>query len=420
MPSMQSFIMLLKEPGPVIRRVISERKPPEQYVELVMRDSGWSRKEAVRAMKKARRLGITFKYYATRHLCLCSEEELPHMAARARAYTDRENTARKEALDVIARATGWPEDRVLLEVNKAREAYGSTTKDYAHFRFWEKTPEEQATYLTTGVMDQLYLKYNADDEGVKTLIRKNRFAKRFSDLYGRVWFLNRSISYKTFLKKCQGLDALILKPSAATQGKGVEKVELPWGDETAMRALYDELMDRRLYLCEEPIIQHPAMAAFNPSSVNTVRVMTIVKDDVCHFVYAGFRMGRGALVDNFHAGGVIATVDVETGVTVMDAIDLEGNHYPLHPGSGLPTKGFQIPNWPKVRALVEKAALRMAGVGEDPDNPQPKAAMVGWDVAITQDGVCLVEGNSEPSHTIIQLPYVDAGIGMRHVVEPYL
>lgn len=93
----------------------------------------------------------------------------------------------------------------------------------------------------------------------------------------------------------------------------------------------------------------------------------------------------------------------------MDAIDLNGNHYPVHPKSQLSTLGFQIPHWDKVLALTEEAALRMEGIG-----------MVGWDVAVTEDDVCLIEGNSEASYHIIQLPYVDDGIGMKKIFEPFL
>lgn len=60
-------------------------------------------------------------------------------------------------------------------------------------------------------------------------------------------------------------------------------------------------------------------------------------------------------------------------------------------------------------SLTEQAARRIKGVG-----------MIGWDVAITEKGVCLIEGNSQSSYQIIQLPYVDAGIGMKKLFTPFL
>jgi hypothetical protein len=103
----------------------------------------------------------------------------------------------------------------------------------------------------------------------------------------------------------------------------------------------------------------------------------------------------------------------------MDAIDLDGNHYQTHPVSGLEILGFQLPNWDKVLEVTEKAALKLA-VRIDEDGKATGAGMVGWDVAITPQGACLVEGNSEPSHSIIQLPFVEAGKGMRYLVEQFL
>ena len=63
----------------------------------------------------------------------------------------------------------------------------------------------------------------------------------------------------------------------------------------------------------------------------------------------------------------------------------------------------------QVVELDKKAARRIKNVG-----------MVGWDVAVTEKGVCLIEGNSEASYQIIQLPYVEDGIGMRKTFEPFL
>ena len=398
-------------------RFFRKRMKEQEYIDYVCQASGWTREETVAAMKKAKKEGISYKYYAKKRLWTRSETQMAQVQKNAAAARARNEAETAHAIEMVMEATGWSRLGAEEKMRQARKNCGSSYKDYYRFHLYERTEEEQREYFTLGVFESLSFKYNPDPTAIKTLLQKGRFAKKFDDLFGRIWFLNRDLSFEDFCAKCDGLDQLICKPLSSTQGKGI--VRIRFADYPDMQAVYEDLMDRKKMICEECIVQHPDIAAFNPGSVNTVRVLTIVDADEdgspeCHHVYAGFRMGRGDLVDNFHAGGIIASVDTKTGITCMDAIDLDGNHYPLHPVSGLATLGFQLPNWDKVLAVTEKAALRLAA------EKTGGAGMVGWDVAITQDGACLVEGNSEPSHSIIQLPFVESGKGMKYLVADFL
>jgi len=402
-------------------RVVRKHRKRKEYIDYVCAASGWTRKETIAAMKKANKEGISYKYFAKKRLWNQSDEEISR-ALKKQAVKRKQNAPDMEhAIEEVIHATGWSRLTAEENMKEARRNCGSSFKDYCRFRLYEKTPEQQREYFTLGIFESLAFKYNPDPDAVKVLLQKSRFARKFSKEFNRIWFVNRDLTFDEFLKKTDGLDQLICKPLSSTQGKGI--LQIKFSDFENLQAVYDELMGMKKMICEECIIQHPAIAAFNSSSVNTVRVLTIVdgigETKKCHPVYAGFRMGRGALVDNFHAGGIIASVDPATGITITDAIDLDGNHYPVHPVSGLPTQGFQLPNWNKVLEITEKAALKLA-VKIDENGKATGAGMVGWDVAITADGACLVEGNSEPSHTIIQLPFIESGIGMRHLVDEFL
>lgn len=388
-------------------RFLTRRKRDKEYINYVMEASGWTLEETKAAMNKAKAQGISYKYYAKKRLWSRNEAQLERAQRNAAAAHQRNMEERKHAKEVVMEATGWSQAFTEEKIREANRNCGSSAKDYYKFRLYELSPEEQRQYFTLGVFEALSFKYNTDPEALRTLLFKGRFAKKYSDLFHRVWFRNIKLTYEEFLAKTENLDSLICKPLSSTQGKGI--VKLTFSDYPDKKAVYDEIMSMKKVICEECIIQHPEIAAFNASSVNTIRVLTLVDNGKCHHIYAGFRMGRGALVDNFHAGGIIASVDVATGITCMDAIDLEGVHYPVHPESQLPTLGFQIPNWDKVLEITENAALRLKGAG-----------LVGWDVAVTAEGACLVEGNSEASHTIIQLPYVDSHIGMRKLVAEFL
>lgn len=381
----------------------------DELVEYVSNETGWTYEEAKAAMDRAKADGFSYKYYVKRKIWARSEAEYEQAKKDIRIVNERNEKERKQYIELVSRATGWTETRVKAEFQIARKNCGCSYKDYYKFKLYDKSPDIQREFLTLEISEKLAQKYNKDPEKLKILRRKDLFAKEFSDLFNRKWFLNRNLSFDEFVEKTRDVDSLICKPIAATQGKGVKKIYCS-DDISEQKSIYEDLIsDRKKLICEECIIQHPEIAAFNPTSVNTIRVLTIVDKGACHHIYAGFRMGRGKIVDNFHAGGIIATIDVKTGITCTDAVDLDGKHYSFHPISELPISDFQIPHWDRVLKVTEEAALRLEGV-----------ELVGWDIAVTETGICLIEGNSQASYAIIQLPYADAGIGMRSTFQQFL
>ena len=139
---------------------------------------------------------------------------------------------------------------------------------------------------------------------------------------------------------------------------------------------------------EELLEQCPEMAALHPSSVNTVRALTI-RGKLCSAV---LRMGvGGGFVDNGCSGGIFAGLDVDTGIVTTQGADLMEHRFLLHPTTGLTIPGFQVPQWEQVRRTVEEAVTLV-----------PNAIIVGWDVAVTAQGPVLIEGNAYPSVQIMQ------------------
>ncbi len=381
----------------------------KELIKYVSNETGWTFSEAKDAMDRAKEDGFSYKYYVKRKIWARTAAEYEQAKKNIKIVNERNEKEREQYIQAVAKATGWTENKVKSEFRKARKNCGCSYKDYYKFKLYDKAPEVQKGFLTLEISEKLTQKYNKDPDKIKILRRKDLFAAEFSDLFNRKWFINRNLSFEEFLQITEGIDNLICKPVSATQGKGVKKIRCS-NDISEQKKVYDKLIsDSKKLICEECIVQHPDIAAYNPSSVNTIRVLTITENGICHHVYAGFRMGQGKIVDNFHAGGIIATIDVKTGITCTDAIDLDGRHYASHPISSLRISGFQIPHWDKVLKITEEAALRLAGV-----------ELVGWDIAVTETGVSLIEGNSEASYTIIQLPYADAGIGMRSIFEQFL
>ena len=119
-------------------------------------------------------------------------------------------------------------------------------------------------------------------------------------------------------------------------------------------------------------------------SVNTLRMFTFIKDGKAHFLQAILKVGNGGVIDNFSNGGMYTYVDDE-GIVFAPAIDREDDIYNEHPISKCKIVGFKVPMFDEAIALVKECATVV-----------PEIAYVGWDVAISEKGPVIVEGNCFP------------------------
>lgn len=66
--------------------------------------------------------------------------------------------------------------------------------------------------------------------------------------------------------------------------------------------------------------------------------------------------------------------------------------------------GKVIPYWDKIIEMIKRAALVI-----------PEVRLVGWDVAITSNGVQIIEGNHNPG--IQMLEYVGRGQHLKQILS---
>ena len=155
------------------------------------------------------------------------------------------------------------------------------------------------------------------------------------------------------------------------------------GEEQA-NAVFDELVSSGEWIIEELIKQESSISTFNSSSINTVRFPSFKRNGVVECVFPCMRFGRlGSIVDNAGQGGVFVSVDQNSGEIISDAFDERGNVFVSHPDSGIPFRGFRVPQWENLLESVKKAHLAL------PDNQ----VYVAFDFALSDQGWCIVEGN---------------------------
>lgn len=170
---------------------------------------------------------------------------------------------------------------------------------------------------------------------------------------------------------------LIIKPLDGSFGKGIKIVsEADGGAETLLK-LYPSG-----FIAEELIEQDERMAQLHPESVNTLRIHTLQNNGEVEIFHPYIRIGRGkSVVDNAGSGGVFTSCNPETG-EVLTVVDESCNSYTNHPDNGFPLVGFKVPCWEEAFDFARQLALTNQDVH-----------YCGWDLALSNDGWVLVEGN---------------------------
>ncbi len=277
--------------------------------------------------------------------------------------------------------------------------------EYFKFKFFGMPDDVRSTFC--GALE--YTKcvknsINVDMNSISTFKDKNETYNIFKDYYKRDMIeVNGFEDFAKFTAFASKNKTFIVKELEGSLGSNISKVTIT--ENTPVKAAFFKVLQYGGCVCEAWIEQSEEMKLFNSSSVNTVRVATMLDGDDFHKIYAMFRTGRnGEVVDNASMGGVACAVDMETGVIISDGYSKKLEHFDCHPDTKIQFKGHQIPRWDEVMPMLEKM-----------HRLTPAFKLVGWDLALTDDGWVLIEGNSKPNIDTIQLIYGNTfGHGLKH------
>jgi hypothetical protein len=269
--------------------------------------------------------------------------------------------------------------------------YGAGYVDYDVIGFYKLNSKQRKTMLTRGINNKFVKKLN-EKEYWHLFNNKNEFNDMFKEYIKRDYIYPVSADKNKTIEWLKNHELFFAKPNDGQCGKNIEKISTEkW--ENNLEELYAYLVENKLELLEEPIVQCEEMNKLNSSSVNTVRMVTVMNEQDEVTIIATFsRIGNGKVVDNFNSGGMTARIDVATGKIIEDAVNKNGELFEKHPITGTTIKGFQIPNWEDAKNMVKNAAKLSKHI-----------RYVGWDVGLSVKGPVLVEGNQFPGHDIYQV-----------------
>ena len=221
-------------------------------------------------------------------------------------------------------------------------------------------------YVDKGFYDTLFPDVN----------RPQTFVKNVNGLF---YDDKNAISKEEAVARCSNLKEAVIKPTVlGTWGQGVKLFHTDNGFVPEMNMSVNDLFSRykKSFIIQSKLEQHPDLARLNPTSVNTLRVMSYRRDNEVIILYAVIRIGRqGRVVDNETAGGIKADIDLQTGRIKGPAFGSPTEKNMPQTDSGAVLDNYLIPSFPEILQFVKDLHFRL-----------PYFRLVGWDISVDTNG----------------------------------
>lgn len=201
-------------------------------------------------------------------------------------------------------------------------------------------------------------------------------------------------------------EIFVIKSITGGGGKGVYIIQKTTGTEFLLnnkkildlKELLDFFATLNNYIFTEFIEPNDFSKSLNPTSVNTMRIITLIdpRTNRAFIARAVQRIGVAASApqDNFTKGGLSAAIDLDSG-RLSDCTrhpkTNEHQRFTHHPDTNVKIEDVIIPNWESIEDEILQAA-----------NNLPMLKCIGWDFVLSNKGLVAIEGNHHPDPDVLQ------------------
>lgn len=217
-------------------------------------------------------------------------------------------------------------------------------------------------------------------------------------------FLREVDSQNIFLKPAGGMGGKGALSLGAKTGDQETWIKLPGADTISLEEVVTHVCQNgelRRFLVQERLQPHPVIESIIPGVCSTIRLMTFVDNGDVSIIGGALRIGNGqGPTDNLCGGGFVSGIDLDTG-RLKQAVSLQNTipmHLRAHPATGVEIADKVIPYWNEVVQLAIESARKLDFM-----------PCIGFDIAVTAEGPVIVEINSRPDCTPVQVAN-DSGV----------
>lgn len=216
------------------------------------------------------------------------------------------------------------------------------------------------------------------------------------------------ISNKKIIEFIKNKKIVVLKILKGCEGKGVYIVKYLNNkffineEKITSKSLVEFILNSDDSIICEYMTQSKFENEIFDKSTNTIRIVCAKakNEKYAHVIKAVQRIGCNASipVDNLSAGGFASEINLETGELGFAIQKYRKDNkivkYEKHPDTTSQIKGKVIPNWETIKNQIEELTNRV-----------PYFKLIAWDVLLTDDGICIIEGNASSGCAPFQLEH---------------
>ena len=304
---------------------------------------------------------------------------------RKRKGTNKERL--NKMIDIMALDNHVSKTRIKLDMYFNILTRGVGYTDYFRGNYYNLTSKEKDTFVTTKSFYKL-ISYLNDDKYEIVLHDKILFNTIFKKYLKREFIDLRETNLDEFKIFLNSRKVVFAKDPVGYGGHGITKITV--SKEKDLKKLYEKLLTQKQYLIEEEIVQSKEVNEINPNVVCSLRICTLYKDGKAYLVGNAFRINQdeseiiGCTNDLYFSLGKDGKID-------SNVIDDYGKIYEEHPLTHKKFKEVKIPDVKEAFLMCQEAALKL-----------PQVRYIGWDIAFTDNGPVMVEGNEYPGYGILQ------------------
>lgn len=218
-----------------------------------------------------------------------------------------------------------------------------------------------------------------------------------------IWPDSKIDTVKSLFER-EDFEDIYIKPINKWGGKGIIRAYPKQGyyrqagQQFPLSVLESTLKDA-IWTVQKTISQHRDLRKFNENCVNTLRIITVLEKHEPQYFASFVRLTIGdRIVDNWEAGSLAIGIDARTGVFFPEAFyKPKGFVMPLcyeHPDSKILFKDFKVPYFFEAIEIAKQAHRFFYGT-----------FIIGWDMAITENGPVIIEANCRPTFHPLQMWY---------------